>query len=315
MPTTTRQILRDVLGRMAAEAPPALEFEELVQPVVTAGESGRRPTVGPRSAWVGAAVVVVVLLVGAVLVVRPGPDGVTPAGAVEPASVEELRAALVSGFEQLEQAQGIEGLQEASIHGHLSARVWFTTGPGGDTMVIQQADVDVRDSAWWLTSNSPPAEGERIVTDAWVTVDGVTYEAGSDSGVPRSWQVAESGPPARSFAFALMFLDPTYGEQFRAQLSPTDADVTRQATVNGGAIWLTSYSGGGQSRVYIHPEGHVASWSGFDPGPVEIDGQPVDSTEVSYSPLAESPSITLPTVGSPFDLADLDAPENFPLGG
>jgi hypothetical protein len=314
MPTTTKQIIRDVLGRMAAEAPPALKFEELAQPVVTAGKSGRRSTAGPRLAWVGAAVVVVVLLVGAVLVVRPGPDGTTPVGAAAPASVEEFRAALVSGFEELEQAEGIEGLQEAAIQGHLSARVWFTTGPGGDTVVIQQADVDVRDSAWWLTSISPPAEGERIVTDAWVTVDGVTYEAGSDSGVPRSWQVVESGP-ARSFAFALMFLDPTYSEQFRAQLSPTDADVTRQATVNGGAIWLASYSGGGQSRVYIHPEGHVASWSWFDFGPVEIDGQPVDSGEVSYSPLAESPSITLPTVGSPFDLAELDAPENFPLGG
>ena len=313
MATTDRQIIHDVIGRMAAEAPPALDFEELAQPVVADSEPPRRSSAGSRLAWVGAAAAVVVVLVGAFLLSRPGPEGATPVGAVTSVSVEEFRAALDSGFEELEGAVGIEGIQESYIQGQLSARVWFTTGPDGNTVVVQQADTDVRDTAWWLTSDTPPAEGERIVTDAWVTVDQVTYEAGSDNGFPRSWQVVEpeaSGP----LAFALTFLDPSYGEQFRAQLAPPDAAVTRQATVDGGAIWVVSHPGVGQSRFYIHPDGHVASWSWLDLGPVEIDGDAADSGEINYSPLAEPPAIATPTVGAPFDLAPLGAPEDFEVG-
>lgn len=314
MTTTDRRIIREVLASMIDEAPPALDVEELVQPVVVADNSGGRSTAGPRLAWVGATAAVVVLLVGAFLLSRPGPDDTIPVGAAEPEAVEEFRAALASGFEKLEQAEGIEGTQEAYIQGHLSARAWFTTRPDGDTVVVQQTDIDVRDSAWWLTSDSPPAEGQRIDTDAWVRVDGVTYEAGSDDDVPRPWQVAESEPAERILSFALAFLDPTYGERFRAQLAPPDADVTRQATVNGGSIWVVSSPGVGQSRFYIHPQGHVASWSWLDLGPVEIDGDPADSGKVSYAPLAEPAPITLPTVGSRFDPTDLDAPEDFQLG-
>lgn len=316
MTMTDREIIHDVLGRMAGEAPPALDIEELAHPTVPSRRPAPRCPFSRRWAIAVSAVAASILVVVAILVVRPGGDGATPVGAPVDATVEELRAALASGFEALEAAEGIEGLHEAYIQGHLSAKVWFTARSDGDTAVVQQADIDVRDTAWWLTSATPPAEGEHIATHAWVLVDGVAYEAGPLEGGDRTWRRSDptsSGP----LAFGLSFLDPIRGEQFREMLAPSDANaaVTRQRTVDGGAIWVATYEGGGQSSFYLHPEGHLASWSWLDRGPVEIDGPPVDSGSVSYTPLGDPPPIPVPTAGTPFDLAEFNTPEDFPIGG
>lgn len=316
MTMTDREIIHDVLGRMAGEAPPALDIQELAQPTVPSTRSASRSPFRRRWAVAVSAVAASILVVVAILVARPGGDGATPVGAPVDATVEELRAALASGFEALEAAEGIEGIHEAYIQGHLSAKVWFTARSDGDTAVVQQADIDVRDSAWWLTSATPPAEGERIATDAWVVVDGVAYEASSSADGDGIWRRSDP-TPSGPLAFGLLFLDPTRGEQFREVLAPPDADaeVTRQRTVNGGAIWVATYEDRGRSRFYIHPEGHLASWSWLNRGVIEVDDSPVDSGSVSYTPLGDAPPIPLPTAGSPFDLAEFNTPEDFPFGG
>jgi hypothetical protein len=313
---TDREIIHDVLGRMANQAPPALGFEELTQPTVTSERSAPRSPFSRRWAIAASAVAASILVVVAILVVRPGGDGATPVGAPVDATVEELRAALASGFESLEAAKGIEGLHEAYIQGHLSAKVWFTARSDGDTAVVQQADIDVQDTAWWLTSATPPAEGERIATQAWVLVDGVAYEAGPLEGGDRSWRRSDP-TPSGPLAFGLLFLDPIRGEQFREMLAPSDADakVTRQRTVNGGAIWVAIYEDRGQSRFYLHPDGHLASWSWLDQGVIEVDDSPVDSGSVSYTPLGDPPPIPVPAAGTPFDPAEFDTPEDFSIGG
>lgn len=314
MAMTDSQIVHEVLGRMADQAPKSPGFEELTQPTVTSGRPTSHLRFRRRLAIAGSAVAAVALIAAAFLLFQPDGDGSTPVGSPVAATVEELRAALASGFEVLEAAEGIEGLHEAYIQNHLSARVWFTSRPDGDTAVVQQADIDVRDSAWWLTSASPPAEGERIATDAWVVVDGVAYEAGASQGGDGTWR--RSDPiPSGPLAFGLVFLDPTQGEQFREMLVPSDADaeVTRQRTVEGGEIWIVTYGDEGRSRFYLNPDGHLASWSWLDLGPIEIVGPPVDSGSVTYTPLGDPPPITVPNLGSPFDSGDLGVPEDFPI--
>lgn len=312
MPMTDEQIVRDVLRRMADEAPPALDFEELGHPTVPSGKSGSRPRLDRRLAAVGAAIAALVVAMGAVLVLRPAGNGATPVGAPAEATVEELSSALASGFDALEAADGMEGVQEAYIQGHLSAKVWFSTRPGGDTAVVQQADIDVRDTAWWNMSTAPPAEGERIVTTVWVVVDDVAYQAGPPGGDDGSWRIADN-PPSGPLAFGLMYFDPEYGDQLREQLAHPYAELTRQATTKGGAIWTTTYDGGGQSRFYIHPDGHLASWEWQDLTPMARDSGPVDSGSITYTPLNDPPPITVPEVGSTLALTDLNVPEDFPI--
>lgn len=308
MPMTDEQIIRDVLGRMADEAPAALDFEELGHPTVPSKKSP--PSVfGRKWAAVAAGVAALVVVVGAVLVFRPSGDGATPVGAPAEATVYELRSALASGFDALEVADGIEGVQEAYIRGHLSTKVWFTTRPEGDTVVVQQADIDVRDTAWWNMSAAPPAVGERIVTTAWIVVDDVVYQAGTPGGGDRPWRIADD-PPSGPLAFGLMYFDPEYGDQFREQLAPSDAEVTRRATANGGAIWMARYDGDGQSRFYIHPDGYLASWEWHELTPMGRDSGPVDSGSITYTPLSYPDPITAPESGAPLDLADFDLPDD-----
>ena len=92
------------------------------------------------------------------------------------------------------------------------------------------------------------------------------------------------------------------------------AEVTRQETINGGTIWLATYPGEGQSRFYIHPDGHLATWTWLNLGPLEVDDRPADSGSVEYTTSDVAPTVTLPAIGSPFDLSQFNVPEDFPIG-
>lgn len=306
MTTKTDQIIRQVLGQMADEAPPAHKSDGLAQPTVRLGKPALKPSLGGRLAAFGAAAIVIVVLVGAVLTIRDQPDGTVPVAA----TAEELEAALAAGFETLESAEGVVGTQEAYIEGYLSAKVWFTARPNGDTFVIQQADIDVRDTAWWNVASTPPATGEQIATSAWLTSGSTVYTVGWPAHEELVWRVSEAGPSG-PMAFGLLFLDPDYSSDFRAQLVPPDAEITRQATTNGGSIWTVTVDDGGHSRFHIHPDGHLSSWSGQGIAPPSLNSIPIDSIELTYSPLSDPEPIQRPTPGAPFDVTDfgfVDAP-------
>lgn len=305
MPMNTDQIIRDVLGRMADQAPPALESHELARPTVQLQEQSPTPTLGRRLAVVGiAAVIAVVALVGVVSTLRTQPDGATPVGAATAATAQELQAALASAFASLEGADGFDGSQEAYVQDHLATKVWFTARANGDTAVVQQVDIDVTETAWWNLAPSPPTTGERIATSAWVHVGDDVYEAGP-AGSDATWQISDtegSGPAA----VGLIYFEPGLGEQLRDDLARTDAKVTRQATADRGTIWTATYNDGGQSRFYIHPNGHLATLWWRELSPLQQDRGPIDSGVIHFSPLDDPDPIQPPTPGTALVMADLE---------
>lgn len=323
MPMTDDGIIRDVVGRMADESPPAPDLDELHDPTVDGAETTSRGSIGRRRLAAVAAAGAVVALAIVALVARPGGDGADPVGSPEPASVAELRGAVESAFSALDTADGVEGVSEESIDGYVSGKVWFTTRPNGDSAVVQQTDLDVAETAWWLTSSEPPAAGVRVRTTAWVVADGSWYEAVDSARRSRSWREHEDPPPG-SLALGLALLAEEVRSEVSLPFAPPGADVTRQPTANGGSIWTvtapTDGGGASQQRIYVHPDGYLASWSwqglSFLSGSRAATPSAVaDEGALRYVPLDERPSITVPSIGTALDLSSFPLPDDFALGG
>lgn len=323
MTMTDDQIIKDVVGRMADEAPPPLDIDELGEPLVDPRrpDSACRGSRTRRIAAVGAAMAIIAFsLFLTVFVSGSAPDDTTLVGSPEDATVEEFNAALTASLGVLGEAPGIEGLEESHIRTYLAGKVWFTIRQRGDAVVVQQTDVDVRDSAWWLTAASPPAVGDNVLTEARALVDGVYYEASMSDRESQPWRQIEREPPG-ALAFSLIFFDDEFGPELRKQITPPDADVIRQETANGGEIWTVNFSSNGantEHRFYVHPDGHLAAWS-WQAFEVDVDPAdptvPIDGGKVSYTPLAAPRPLRAPQVGSDLDLTSFNVPDDFPING
>lgn len=317
------QIIREVVGRMADEAPPALDVDELGDPLMkrrpdsTWGRSTRRriAAVGAATAFIAVSVFLTVVVGGS------APDGTTPVGAPAEATVDEFNGALTAALDVLREAPGIEGVEESYIQTHLAGKVWFSTRENGDAVVVQQTDVDVRDSAWWLTAASPPAVGDNITSEARAIVGGEYYQASTSDRESQPWRQMEREPPG-TLAFGLIFFDDEFGPELRNQITPPFADVIRQDTANGGEIWTLNFSSNEthpEQRFYVHPDGHLASWTWQALG-INVD-YPADSTvlidsgNVSYTPLAEPRPLQAPEVGTELNITAFDLPDDFPING
>lgn len=312
--------IREVLGRMADEAPPALDLEDLEDPVVTRSARGRSATPPNRrtlAAVAGSAVVVLAVLA---IIFSSGStvDEVTLVGEPVAATAADYDAVLAASLEELSAAPGVEALERGFIAGYLSNVSWASTRSNGDTVVVQQADVDVRDTAWWVASSSPPRVGENIETIARVLVGDSFYEA-TDS---ESWTIADrTEAPRGPGSFALGLLRPDFRSDYqRMMAAPVGSEVTRQDTADGGEVWVVTYEVDDspvRGRLRIHADGYLAELSlqseDLDTNPVDF-GPPIDLALTSYRVLDDPDSIPVPEAGTPLDLDDFDLPEGFGVG-
>lgn len=320
MTMRNEQIIREVVGRMADEAPAPLAFDQLGEPVVARADKRSSGLSTRRLVALAATLAVVaVFAVTAVFLTRPALEDATPVGAPADASVGEFKDALTDALAVLGEAPGIQGIQESYIQTHLAGRVWFSSRDNGDIIVVEQADIDVRDTAWWLTSAGPTAVGENLTTTARLVVEGDYYQATVSDRDSQPWSQPEIDPPG-TLAFGLVFFDDQFGPQVRDQIAPPDANITRQDTANGGEIWTVKGPAdetSGEQRFYVHPDGYLASWSWQA---LRVNGDPNDQTapidagNISYLPLDNPDELAKPEVGTPLDLTAYDLPEGFPIG-
>lgn len=307
MATKSEVIIKEVLGRMAEEAPPPLDIAELDMPVVNGSRSSRRPSARRRLVAVVASVSIV-LATAVVVISRPGVDEVGRVGTLSEATVDELETALLEAFDVLRAADGVEGTQEGYIGGYLASRAWFSSRANGDFAVLEQTAPDVAETAWWLTSSTPPAEGSLILSSASVAVDEVLYRAGTFE----PWDVVD--PPLGAPSVVVPDDDFVPWEH----LLPSSAEVTSQSTTSGGTQWIVATSNPESVQIFlVHPDGYLASWT-VEGDPVReptVQDSPVDFVSVSFAPLESPDPIPVPEVRTPLDLAMFDLPEGFPMAG
>ena len=313
--------IREVLGRMADEAPPALDLEELDDPVVIRSPR-RTATMRPNRRTltaVGGSAVVLLAVLAILFASGPTGDEVVLVGEPVAATAAEYDAALVASIEELVASPGVEARERAFIGGYLANVGWASIRSNGDTLVVLQSDVDVRDTAWWVASSSPPRVGENIETIAWALV-GNSYYAATAS---ESWTVADRDEASRGpMSFALGLIHPDYRSDFLPMMTaPVESEVTRQDTADGGEVWVMSYEiddSPVRGRLRIHAAGYLAELSllseDLDIDPADF-GAPIGPALVSYRVLDDPDTIPTPEAGTPLDLDDFDLPEGFGFGG
>lgn len=323
MTMTNERILRGVLGRMAEEAPAALQFEELQVPVVRGdGLGGRRPAPQRVIVAAGVAAFVGVLLIGALVfstVDRSSPgQGALPStvGAASPATLDRFDAAVRPPVEALLGAPGFEAVQTSFIGDYLASSVWLESLPNGDFVAVQKTDVNVTETAWWLLGDEPPADNPRISTSVTVRIGDTVYSAPDPA--TSGWD-ADIRPdyPRGTLAIERALLLDTYEELGLPQTS----HVTRQDLVGGGEVWAVTApgdEGGYILRWFIDAGGEVEVHTGEL---VDARGsrapentQPIDSWVIRFSPVEDPAPIVAPAVDAPLDLSEFELPDDFPLG-
>lgn len=319
MPSKPEQIIKEVVGRMAAEAPPAADLNELIRTDALVHPSTPRPFWQPViAAAFGVAVVVAVALA---IYETPSqvPDVISLVGTPVDASIEEFEDALSDGVAGLRAAEGVSGTQQGFIQGFRSAWQWFMAWSDGDAVIFQQADIDVRDTAWWLSEPSPPATEERFESTIWAIIDEQLYVASGTSfdTPPIPQDGGGIGPAMLVQSLALSLLDDDFRFRFIDSLSSPQTEVSRQATSRRGVLWTVvgpaTDSGQVRQQFHVAPEGHLASWSWEAFGgiyhPLSL-GAPVDSATITYAPQTAPPPP--PSIaGDPLEPERLGAPEDF----
>lgn len=261
--------------------------------------------------------VIVIVAIG-VLVMSMRPDPTIPAGGPAVATAEEFEAALASALDALGQQPGVTGVEESRIGDHLASKVWWSARPGGDSVVVQQRDIDVADTAWWPTSDAPLRVGERVAVTVWVTADGTMLEAIESPVESQVW--TERGAPPGPMALGLGLLYPA-DPGMRDFMVP-DADLIRRwVEEDGTTTWeLTGRAEGGRwmQRFHVDPRGLLAAWETQRLSPVEgptADAAPIDASRVTYLPLGDPEPIPVPKPGTALDLGIFDLPDGFMLTG
>ena len=271
----------------------------------------------PAAVAIGVAAVVAVLA----LVLGPGRNvgpAPTPSASASAASVEELQAAVASGFERLAESPGVQGVQTSEIEEYLEAATWFDWRPSGDQVVITRTDLDVQ-APWWLEADGEPLTvGERIETAMYVLVGDSWYrtEAGS-------WQVADRAEaPRGTLAYGIGLLS---GEI--PAVPPTEeakeAISTRRDLADGGRVWAMEGSNerGGTwiTEWHIGPDGALVSMSfeGVDVPMLPSEDFGTSSRRFSFELTAvdDPEPIAVPDPEGAPDPADFGLPADFPLAG
>lgn len=317
------RILKEVLGRMAEEAPAALRFEDLQLPVVRETDrSGRRPA--PR--WVivasGLTAFVGVLLVGAVVFSTvdrsPATQDELPAtvGAASPATLDQFHAAVRPPVEALLDAPGFEAVQTSFIGDYLASSVWLESSREGDFVALQNTDVNVTETAWWLLGDEPTSDNRRISTLVTVRIGDTVYVAPN----PRTsgWDVdLRPDYPRGTIEIERALLSDTYA----ALLLPQTSDVARQDLVGGGEVWAVTVPGGEGTyilRWFIDAGGELEVYTGelVDArGSLAPDNRvPIDRSVIWFTPVVEPAPIVAPDIDAPLDLSEFEPPDDFPLG-
>ena len=303
----------DTIARSHAEEVHRAAEAALVPPL-------QREVAGPKTrrlitAVAGAAVVVAAVVVA--VVTTAGDDPVTPttvpvAGTTTTVvpTVADLESAVSAALANLEAAPGIVGTQRAFIGDYLATFIRFQSNEDGSAVVVQQTDLDVLESGWWLaTDGAPPAVGERLTTTVFVFVEETLYEGALDdpSGgwIERDGSGIERGPV---LALERLALDDPFGL----------ASVEQSAAISGGtlagdgSLWiLITAAGEGEAvqRWEIRSDGSI-TWSAEAIGataPVD-PRNPFTTTQTEYQPLGAAPFIAPPDGSVPDYLDSLDLP-------
>lgn len=314
MNTTHERVIREVVGRMADEAPPAPEPEQLGIPVVPSSTS--RP--GRVRGWLVAATLVGMLALVGYLVWDDDGEAPVAAGEAVASTLVEFREALSTATDAFDAALHVQVVQHGYVEDHLAVSTWTSRRESGNVAVIQTVDVEVRDVPWWLMGDEPRNVGTRLTTTAQVNVDQVLYAA--SAGVEReAWHIGDDLTGDLT-AFPLGVANINLLGMMLDELESGDTEVTRRALPGGGEEWLMTYAdeaGTGWVEARIGPDGFLSSIRGEgargEREPTDTRS-PIDSWTSTYRVLDDPAPIPVPEVGAPFDPAPFDLPDDFPIG-
>jgi len=288
-------------------------IEQMEEPPTWAQVSrhvGRPRAYGRRRppAWATAVGVAVVVLISVVAVLL---------ATSQTATAEELDTTIPSAINALLASPGVEGVQRAHIDEYHASSVWFDFRPDtGDAVVVQQVDLDVTQTAWWLVEGGkPPATGDNISTTAWIEVDDTLFLATSfDTQQSRPWTAADT--PPGPLAFGLFILTE---EGYGLDVNAADGEVTRREMAEGGEVWTLAapYQDGTAIQTWrINDAGQLANWSVelVDiTAPIDGGTGPFTSGEIEFTSVSDPDPISSPDPGATLDLTGFNVPEGFSL--
>jgi hypothetical protein len=270
----------------------------------------------------GLAAFVGVLLVGAIVFSTvdrsPARQDELPStvGAASPATLDQFYAAVRPPVEALLDAPGFEAVQTSFIGDYLASSVWLASSREGDFFALQNTDVNVTETAWWLLGDEPPSDDPRISTLVTVRIGDTVYIAPD----PRTsgWNVDfRPDSPRGTTAIERALLSDIY----EALLLPETSDATRQDLVGGGEVWAVTVPGDeGTSilRWFIDAGGKLAVYTGelVDArGSLAPENRiPIDSWVIWFTAVEDPAPIIAPDVDAPLDLSEFELPDDFPLG-
>jgi len=267
--------------------------------------------------------VVAMVAVTALLLAQSPNVGPVPSASTDPSpsatggTLEELEAAVTAATEVLRSHEGVEGIGTSYVLDEVGAASWFTWRANGDQVVVNQSDLDVTESGWWLgTQAEPPARGVRIQTTIQV-IAGYGYyftrgEAGPGPGDAWVAGLREGSPDILGIPFPAALdgrVDPWQG----AFALTLDGEVSVARLPDGGEAWILTRpirEGSLLQTFEIGPDGALRSISHELVG-VELtpDERPITSARVELTVLEAPEPILPPDTESPPDPAAFGMPD------
>jgi hypothetical protein len=312
------QLIEYLRSRGRVEAPAGLVASVMAAVDAAPAASARFSAYLPAVVAVCAAAVVAVLalVLGPGLNVGPAPtSSAAPSANVSEATVDELRAAVRAGVDELRSQPGVEGMGTYRVRDELGSVSWFSWRPDGDQVVVNRSDIDVTESGWWLgPDDEPPARGEHVLTTIQALVGSTYYFAQGDLNGDDMWaRGVPSGSPdilGIPFPAALDGGLEAWTSTFPVTLQD-DASVLHLD--DGGEIWTSAWPMRDGSLVQtfeIGPDGALRSVTlelvGVEP---TLDERPITSALIELTILDDPEPIPAPDVDSPPDPAAFGMPD------
>jgi len=271
----------------------------------------------PAFVAVGAAAVIAVLalVLGPGRDIGPAPTPSTAADAARPASVDELREAVMAGLEVLKAKPGVEGVGTSHVLDEVGSVSWFSWRPNGDQVVVTRSDVDVTESGWWRDpTGEPPSRGTNILTTMQVLLGDDYYLAQGDIDDGEHWGWARGSRSDSPDILAVPFPAALDGRLNPWTFAPTaEGDVTLESLADGGQVWTATSSlreGLVVQEFGIGPDGALRSVShelvGVSPA---LEDPPFTSAFVELTALEDPDPIPEPDTESPPDPAAFGMPD------
>lgn len=254
--------------------------------------------------WRGAAVIAMVVLVGACSGEASEPSSIV----LEPAArvtVSDLDTTVRVASAGLLDLAGIEIVQVEEVDGVVASRLWMDFRPrSGEFVRIESVDNLVR-------SRGRDEDGG-VLTSAAVLVGDSLFQAATGSAeMPQvastPWQ-AKRADPERPDDAVPMFIDLRGMAAGEYTSDQTALDSYRRDTSSGGTEWIlvSSFREGTMAqRWLVDAAGNLDTYSvvfeGVGPALDEPRGLP-SKVRVMFTPVAEPEPIAEPTVGEPLEL-------------